>query len=137
MVREGGPPDRSLDRFREYLRLLARLQLNPRLQGRLDPSDVVQQTLVKAQQGLGQLRGQSEGELLAWLRRILANTLVDAARKHGGEVVRQRSLEESLAASSARLEAWLAADQPSPSEEAQRQEQLLALAEALAGLPED
>jgi RNA polymerase sigma-70 factor (ECF subfamily) len=137
MVPEGSPPDRSLDRFREYLRLLARLQLNPRLQGRLDPSDVVQQTLIKAQKGLGQLRGQSEGELLAWLRRILANTLVDAARKHGGEIGRQRSLEDALAASSARLEAWLAADQPSPSDQVVRQEQLLRLAEALAGLPED
>jgi RNA polymerase sigma-70 factor (ECF subfamily) len=137
MLPDGGAADRSLDRFREYLRLLARLQLAPALQGKLDPSDIVQQTLVKAHQGLGQLRGQSEGELLAWLRRILANTLIDAARKHGGEVSRQRSLEDALAASSARLEAWLAADQPSPSDLVVRQEQLLRLAQALAGLPED
>jgi RNA polymerase sigma-70 factor (ECF subfamily) len=137
MLPPSGPAERSLERFREYLRLLARLQLDPRWQSKLDPSDIVQQTLVKAYQGLGQFRGQSEGELLAWLRRILANTLIDAARKLGGEVQRQLSLEDALAASSARLEAWLAAEQPSPSDQVIRQEQLLHLAAALAQLPED
>jgi RNA polymerase sigma-70 factor (ECF subfamily) len=137
MALDGSLADRPLDRFREYLRLLARLQLDPRLQGKLDPSDIVQQTLVKAQQALGQFRGSSEGELVAWVRRILANTLIDAARKLGREVGRQRSLEDALADSSARLEAWLADSQASPSEQAGHQEQLLRLADALALLPED
>jgi RNA polymerase sigma-70 factor (ECF subfamily) len=101
-------PDWSWSRYREYLHLLARLQLDQRFRGKLDPSDVVQQTLVKAHQARGQFGGHSEGELVAWLRRILANTLIDAARKLGGEVARQRPLEAALAESSARLEAWLA-----------------------------
>ena len=99
-----------LERFRDYLRLLARLQLDDRLQGKLDASDVVQQTLVKAHQALEQFRGQTDAELAAWLRRILANTMTDAARKYHNEVKRQRSLLETLNESSAKLEAWLQAE---------------------------
>jgi RNA polymerase sigma-70 factor (ECF subfamily) len=131
------PPNRALEDYRDYLHLLARLQLDPRLRGKIDPSDVVQQTLVKAHQHREQFRGQSAGEQAGWLRRILANTLVDAARKFGREVDLQRPLEQAVHESSARLEAWLAAEQSSPSEVALRQEELLRLAGALARLPED
>src|SRR5688572_32585448 len=129
----------ALERFRDYLRLLARLQLPARLQGKLDPSDLVQQTLLRAYQGLAQFRGRTPQEQAAWLRQILANTLANAVRDLGRDkrdVTLERSLEQALAHSSARLEAWLAADQLSPSQQAERNEQLLDMARALGQLPD-
>src|SRR5918911_3955623 len=98
---DSGP---SLEKFREYLRVLARLQLDPRLQGKLDPSDLVQEALLKAHQRREQFRGHTDAEMGAWLRQILANTLTDAVRRFAGEgrdVGRERSLEEALEQSSA------------------------------------
>jgi RNA polymerase sigma-70 factor (ECF subfamily) len=137
MVSELDKAKQSLDRYRAYLQLLARLHLNRELRGQVEPSDIVQEALIKAHQKMDQFRGQNEGELTAWLRRILANTLIDALRKHQRRAAVLRNLEADLDQSSARLEAWLAAEQSSPSEQTIRQEQLFRLAEALADLPED
>jgi RNA polymerase sigma-70 factor (ECF subfamily) len=131
---------RPLQRYRDYLLLLARLQFHPRLQAKLDASDLVQQTLLQAHAQHGQFRGQSEQEWLAWLRKILANNLAGAARHFGTEardLHREKSLEASLDESASRTEAWLAANQSSPSERADRGEQLMRLGAALARLPAD
>jgi RNA polymerase sigma-70 factor (ECF subfamily) len=128
---------RRIEDYRDYLHLLARLQLDPRLQGKLDASDVVQQTLAKAHQNRDQFRGHTAAEQAAWLRRILANNLVDAARKYQREVAVELALEQAVHESSVRLEAWLAADQSTPSERVGQEEQLLRLARALARLPDD
>jgi RNA polymerase sigma-70 factor, ECF subfamily len=129
---------RPLEHYREYLRLLARLQLDPRLRGQLDPSDIVQQTLLKAHERFDQFRGRTDFELRAWLRAILARSLLDAARMFGRQKGdRAQSLEAALEESSAKLEALLASDQSSPSQGAARAERLLELSNALARLPED
>jgi RNA polymerase sigma-70 factor (ECF subfamily) len=133
------PLPEVLERYRSYLRLLAGLHWQDDLRGRLDPSDLVQQTMVQALRAAGQFRGQSEPELAAWLRQILIRQLLNAARDLGRarrDVGRERSLQAAVEQSSARLEAWLAAEQTSPSEQAQHHEQLLRLAAALEGLPE-
>ena len=140
MAKQAKGSERPLEVYREYLRLLARLQLDPRLRGKLDPSDVVQEALLKAYEKRDQFRGQTEAERVAWLRSILANTLVDAARKYGAQgrdVAAERSLEAALHESSARLEQMLATDASSPVQHAEREEELLRLADGLAQLSED
>lgn len=140
MAQPADSPDWSLERYREYLRLLARLRLGSWLQAKMDPSDLVQETLLKAHQNREQFRGQTEAEWQAFLRRILANTLADAARRYSRDkrdLALERSLEASLDESSARLEAWLAADPPSADSQMSRADLLVRLADALAQLSSD
>jgi len=129
-------PEWRLESYRDYLRLLAGLQMPPVLRGQVDPSDMVQDTLLKAHQKVDQFRGHTEAELAVWLRRILLNHLTEAMRKLGTTAHQGRqALETSLEQSSARLEAWLAADHSSPCEKAIRHEELLRLSQALLQLP--
>jgi RNA polymerase sigma-70 factor (ECF subfamily) len=95
--------------------------------------------MLHAHKARDQFRGLSEEERASWLRQILARNLAMAVRDHGRgkrNVARERSIEQALDRSSGRLEAWLAADQSSPSVRAERNEQVLRLAEALSMLPE-
>ncbi len=138
---EANEPDRwPVERYREYLRVLARLQVGPGLQAKVDPSDLVQQTLLRAHEKRDQFRGRTEAEFTAWLRQILADQLAKALRRYATgarDVGLERSLEDALGAPSAWLEAWLAVETDSPSERADRNEQLLNLARALEQLPDD
>ena len=116
----------AVEKFRTYLLLLARMQIGSKLRAKLDPSDVVQQTLLDAHRQRGQFRGSTPEEMAGWLRRMLACNMADAMRalsRGKRDVARERSLEAALAESSASLEAWLAAEQPSPSQQAVQNEQ--------------
>jgi RNA polymerase sigma-70 factor (ECF subfamily) len=132
-------PDQDLERFRGYLHFFVRTKVDPRLQAKIDPSGIVQQTFLEAHQALSGFQGQTEEQKMAWLRRILANNLADEIRKlqtGKRELGRERSLEGALEQSASRLEVWLQADQSSPSQKAEHHENELKLADALARLPE-
>jgi RNA polymerase sigma-70 factor (ECF subfamily) len=135
---ETAPSAQALERFRGYLLVLAHLHWDRRLQGRLDPSDLVQQTLLEAHQKREQFQGTNEAQLAGWLRQALAHNLADAFRALG-RAKRDPDLEQSLTAtleeSSLRLQACLAAEQSTPSEQAARNERLDRLTDALAQLP--
>ena len=129
----------DLQRFRSYLLLLAQMKLDRKLRGKLDASDVVQQTLLEAHQALESFRGDDTAAQAAWLRKILARNLANAVRdltRAKRDVRRERSLQTDLDASASQLEGWLAAEQSSPSQRAERHERALQLAEALAQLPD-
>jgi RNA polymerase sigma-70 factor (ECF subfamily) len=134
-----GDLGRHLNGFREYLRLLARLQLRPNLAGKIDLSGIVQQTLLEAYQAAERFPRDAARQA-AWLRRALANNLTDEIRKLGPRAkdrVEEQSLQQALEASSARLEAWLAREESTPLRKAVRSEQLARLAEALLRLPDN
>src|SRR6516164_9470708 len=101
----------ALERFRPYLLLLAQHQLGRQAPGKLEPSDVVQQTLLEAHRKREQFRGSTDAERAGWLRQMLAFNLADALRALGRarrDLNRERSLEQELEHSSIRLGSWLA-----------------------------
>jgi RNA polymerase sigma-70 factor (ECF subfamily) len=138
MPREDEVGLRPAEELREYLRLLARVQIGPRLRAEIDPSDVVQQPLLRAHERWDQFRGTTEAERRAWLRAILAHQIAEALRRRGRRRPdRAIPLEEALEQSSARLDRWLALDQTSASQQMFHQERLLEMVESLSRLPDD
>ena len=130
----------TLERYRGYLRLLARTSVDRRFQTRLEPSDLVQQALLNAYQRRDQFRGSTEAELACWLRQVLVNQVTDAMRglgRHKRDVSRERSLETHVEESFSRVDQWLAAGQSSPSVGAAKAEEKLRLADAVHELPAD
>ena len=128
----------SLDNYRDFLAYLARLQLDPRRQAKLDEEELVQETLLAAHAASDQLRAEEPAQVKAWLRqilpRVLANKLRDLrAQKRDAKL--ERSLNAALDDSSARLEALLAAEQSTPSEQVLRNERALLLEVAMRDLP--
>lgn len=131
--------DATLEKCRAYLRLLASSQLDPWLRQRVDASDLVQQTMLDAVARRDQFRGATEGELLAWLRTILSNNLVDAIRHYGRakrDVARNVSIDEKISQSARRIDSLATDSASSPSRRAATNDQLLRLPQALDALPD-
>lgn len=131
---------RLLDRYRSYLRVLARSLLGSAVRLQLEPSDLVQETLLDAARDLPRFAGTTEANLMSWLRKILVRNLADQAR-HGHAEVRDRRRQESLEAllerSSVVLHQALSVTLSSPSHRLEREEEAARLADALESLPPD
>src|SRR3954447_16258324 len=87
-----------LESYSRYLTLLARVQIGRRVQGKVDAGDIVQETFLEAHRQFPNFRGGSEGELTAWLRRILAGQLALTLRRYLGTKGRDINLERQLGA---------------------------------------
>lgn len=125
-----------LEEYREYLRLLARARVGRGLRTRLDPSDLVQETLLEAQRDFRQFLGRTDGELAVWLRRILARNLADQVKHHQSQR-RDLAREQPLDPLIEQAHEALAAGLSTPSAQAARREQAVVVASALAKLPPD
>lgn len=146
LIRQGKAGDEAavgalLELYRNYLRLLARVRIGPRLQGKVDASDLVQETFLEAHRHFAGFQGSEEPQLAHWLRQILAAKAANVVRHYLGTQGRDVRLEQELAAgldnSSHALGAELAASLSSPSQQAVRREQAVLLADALERLPAD
>jgi len=138
--RDSGNLGRLLDGYRNYLTMLAQLQVGDRLQGKLDASDLVQETFLEAHQEFPAFRGKTERELIAWLRKILASKVTATVRRfcdaQRRDVDLERRLHEIMDRTS-QIARNLAMSQTSPSEIAARRERAVLLADALAAMPVD
>ena len=129
-----------LELYRRYLELLARVQIGWRLQGKVDPADLVQDTFLEAHRHFARFQGTTEAEFVSWLRQILAANLAMLLRRYlgtrGRDVRLERELAVELDRSSEDLDRGLLASSSSPSQQAIRREQAVLLADALGQLPE-
>ena len=136
-----GALGRLLEQYSQYLTLLARMQIGKRLQGKVDPADLVQEVFLNVHRQFPQFRGTSEAEFVAWLRRIMAGQFALTLRHYMGTKGRDVNLERDLVAeldqSSLALDRGLVASYSTPSQHASRREQAVLLAEALGKLSED
>jgi RNA polymerase sigma-70 factor (ECF subfamily) len=128
-----------LEAAQQYLLSIARQELDPDLRAKNSPSDVVQETFVEAQRAFGHFQGDTEDELLAWLRQLLLHRVGKLRRRYRDTQKRRLAREVALGGddSSDGPAGGLAANGLSPSGQAMEHEQDQALQAALGRLPED
>ena len=128
-----------LERYRPYLRVLARRQLDSAMNARVDASDIVQQTCLEAHRDFGVFHGRSVGELISWLRRILEHNALQSIETHlvtqKRSVAREVSVRDSNGADP--VLAGVAGRGSSPSRRAMRTELSVRIAAEIERLPDD
>lgn len=132
---------RLLERYRNYVGLLVRLQVGRRLKSKVDVEDLLQEIWLEIHRKITLFRGGSEREFLTWARRLIGSILANQMRHYLGTKRRDLRLERALADdldhSSRALNQSLVAAQSSPSQQAVRREQAVLLSDALQSLPDD
>jgi len=138
---DGQALGRLLERYRNYVGLLVRLQVGRRLRTKVDVEDLLQEISLEIHRKITLFRGGSEREFLTWTRRLIGSILANQVRHYLGTKGRdarlERALVDELDHSSRALNEGLIASQSSPSQQAVRREQAVLLADALNDLPED
>jgi RNA polymerase sigma-70 factor, ECF subfamily len=130
------------ERCRPYVSLVARAQVESWLQAKVDHSDLVQQTLLEAHRGLKNFRGTTDGEWMAWLKRIVQHNAADFVRRYGVAGKRRAAREVSLDVRKGDDSECPTRDprdsgQQTPSQIVLRREQELEISQAVSRLPED
>ena len=129
--------EQVLTQYRGRLKRMVKLRLDPRVQGRIDPSDVVQEAYLEASQKLGAYLVEPKIPFFLWLRLVTGQKLALEHRKHLGVQARNAAREVSLhhgaypAASSAALAAQLLGRISTPSQQAARADLRVRVQEAL------
>jgi RNA polymerase sigma-70 factor (ECF subfamily) len=145
LLRRAGDGDTAalgklLEGFRQRLRRMVRLRLDPRLQGRVDASDVLQEAFLEAAQRLPEYQRDPRMPFFLWLRFLTGQQLMTLRRRHLGTAARDASREISLyrgampEASSACLAAQLLGKITAPLQAAIRAEMKVRLQEVLNGM---
>jgi RNA polymerase sigma-70 factor (ECF subfamily) len=127
-----------LERYRNYLGVLARVRIDRRLQAKFDESDVVQETMIQANHDFRQFRGTTEATLTKWLRTIMSSRQALLTRRYFGRACRDPQLEQRLQRelddSSTYMDRALMTESSSPSDKVSRREHAVLLADALSRL---
>lgn len=136
---DGQAIDQLLAAYRMRLKSLVRVRLDPRLQARIDPSDVVQETMLVASKEIVEYAQTQTVPFYPWLRRIACQRISDLHRRHvrtQGRSVRREQVG-SLAwndHSASLLADQLIASQTSVSQRAAREERHERVRQALQRL---
>jgi RNA polymerase sigma-70 factor (ECF subfamily) len=128
----------ALEACRGYLLLVAQRELGPQLNAKGGASDLVQETLLDAVRDFARFHGDSEGELLRWLRRLLLNNLADFTRQFRETSKRRIEREVRLQSTDSSVEriGELVTSLPSPSSQLRADEERDAIRNVVDKLPE-
>jgi len=134
-------PFSHIESLRGWLFVLAASQVSVKLRRKLEPDDIVQETLTRAHHAITNGSGPTDEHVVKpWLIQIVKNVLIDQWKHFTADkrdIGREHSVMAQLEHSAAGIDAYVVANQTSPSMAAARNEQMAKLAQALQLLPDD